>query len=77
MALFISFDFSYWARRSLTIIVSLFDVSHFQRQVLLESVTYLHRITNLLLFITLCFIVIFCTIDRSKHKPCVFTESNI
>lgn len=77
MALFISLDFSYWVRRSSTLMVSLFDVSHFQRQVLLESVTYLHRIANLLLFITLCFVVSFCKIDPWKHKPCVFIESNI
>jgi len=51
------------------------DHAHFQRQVLLESVTNLHRMISLLLFITLCFGEIFCAIDRSKHKPCVFAES--
>lgn len=80
MALFISFDFSCWVRR--TSKVDRQSLSHFYESctlskavTILESVTNLHRMISLLLLITLCFGVKFCAIDRSKHKPCVFVES--
>jgi len=75
MGLFISLIFLIGSDAVGHFLSHIFDVAHFQRQVLLGSVTNLHRIASVLLFITHCFGVRFRTIDRSKHKPWVFAES--